>query len=89
MARKRNTSLLTQWTETPAALEKYRTARADAQKRANETGYDYGIERNDLFKSFHVFMLPQRKNRYGHELACEVVSCEKLDHCQPGHGPRA
>jgi hypothetical protein len=32
-------------------------------------------------------MLPQRKNRYGFELRCEVVECENLDRCQPGHGP--
>jgi hypothetical protein len=76
------------WTETPAGREKYTTARADAQKQANALGYDFGLERNDLFKTFHAFMLPRRENRYGHELRCEVVSCENLDRCQPGHGPR-
>jgi hypothetical protein len=25
---------------------------------------------------------------FGHELTCEVVSCESLDRCQPGHGPK-
>lgn len=65
----------------------YQTARAEAQAKANATGFDHGLERNDLFKSFRVFMLPRRENRCGHELRCEVVSPERLDACQPGHGP--
>jgi hypothetical protein len=75
------------WTRTPAGSAKYHAARTEAQHKANETGYDYGIERNDLFKTFHVFMLPRVENRYGHELRAEVVSCEDLARCQPGHGP--
>ncbi len=71
-----------------ADLEKYRTARAEAQKKANETGFDYGLERNDLFKEYRVFMLTQKQNRFGHELRCEVVSCENMGKCQKGHGPR-
>lgn len=77
----------TDWTLTPQGSKAYEAARAKAQAKANETGYDHGIERNDLFKEFHVFMLPQRHNRCGHELTCEVVMCENLDRCQPGHGP--
>ncbi len=65
------------WTQTDDGFAKYKAAREDAQKKANET---------DLFKSFHVFMLPKRVNRCGHELRCEVVSCEILEKCQPGHG---
>lgn len=76
------------WTQTPEGIAKYKAARADAQKRANETGFDVGLERNDIFKMFNVFGLPQKANRYGHELRCEVVSCEILDKCQKGHGPR-
>ncbi len=75
------------WRNSPAGDEKYRAARAEAQKRANELGYDYGIEANDLFRSFHVFMLPSAQHRCGHELSCEVVHPERLENCKPGHGP--
>lgn len=71
--------------QTEEGAAKYREARAQAQAEANADGFDRGIERNDLFKSFRVFMLPQRQNRYGHELRCEVVSSER-GNCQPGHG---
>lgn len=76
------------WSESPAGHAAYVAARAQAQAAANADGFDRGIEANDLFRSWHVFMLPQRKNRCGHEIRCEVVSCESLDRCQPGHGPR-
>ncbi len=76
------------WSETPAGIDAYVVARAKAQADANRDGMDRGLEANDLFKSYRSFILPQRKNRYGHELQCEVVSCENLDRCQPGHGPR-
>jgi hypothetical protein len=68
-----------------AKLRAYRAARAEAQSKANATGYDHGIERNAI--GWSVFMLPQKQNRYGHELRCEVVSCEHLDRRQKGHGP--
>jgi len=84
---KRTTNKLN-WTQTADGMAKYKEALEGAQKKANETGFDYGLERNDLFKSFHVFVLPRRENRCGHELRCEVVSCVYLDKCQPGHGPR-
>ena len=63
----------------------YEKVRAKAQTSANETGFYYGIERNAF--GFTCFMLPRRENRCGHELRCEVVSCEDLKKCQPGHGP--
>lgn len=78
----------TAWRNTPAGHAKWQAARTEAQLKANATGFDYGLEANDLFKSFSVFMLPRRENRYGLELRCEVVSCEFLDRCQPWHGPR-
>jgi hypothetical protein len=87
MARKPKSDPLA-WLSTAAGQAAYSKARAEAQARANETGYDIGLERNDLFKTFRTFMLPQRQNRSGHELQCEVVSCENLDRCKPGHGPR-
>lgn len=76
------------WSQTAAGVAAYHAARAEAQTKANADGFDRGLECNDLFKSWHSFMLPQRKNRYGHELRCEVVSCETFNRCQPGHGPR-
>lgn len=83
---KRN-ALKTDWTTTPEGQKKYQAARAEAQKLANESGFDYRLERNDPFKTFMIGMLPARKNRYGFETRCEVVSCENLSKCQPGHGP--
>lgn len=65
----------------------YKEARAEAQHRANQTGYDYGVE-HDAF-GYHAFALPRRENRYGHELRCEVVHCEVLSRCAKGHGPNA
>ena len=66
----------------------YKNARTEAQAKANATGYDHGIERNKIFKSFTVFMLPKRENRVGHELRCEIVYPEDLTICKPGHGPK-
>jgi len=76
------------WSESPAGHAAYVAARADAQAKCNADGFDRGIEANDVFRSWHVFMLPRRENRYGHEIRCEVISCEVLDRCQAGHGPR-
>jgi hypothetical protein len=64
----------------------YPAARADAQKRANATGFDHGLEWNDVFGSWNVFMLPARQNRRGFELRAEVVSPENIEKTQPGHG---
>lgn len=77
------------WTRTPAGDAEYTRVRAEAQAKANETGFDYGVERNDLFKTFRSFLLPAKASRYGFELQCEVVMCEIVDKCQPGHGPMA
>jgi hypothetical protein len=63
----------------------YEAAKAEAQKRANDTGFDFGVEKNAF--GYSAFMLPQKRNRYGHELRCEVVSCTTLSRCQTGHGP--
>src|ERR1041385_8411453 len=77
------------WARTPAGGAEYTRVRAEAQAKANETGFDYGLERNDLFKTFCFFLLPGKASRFGHELQCEVVMCEIVDKCQPGHGPHA
>jgi hypothetical protein len=63
----------------------YQDVRQEAQKKANETGFDFGVEKNAF--GFSCFMLPRKENRCGHELRCEVVSCEVLSKCQKGHGP--
>lgn len=65
----------------------YQTARAEAQAKANATGFDYGVSKNAF--GYTVFMLPQKRNRSGYELTCEVVHCEELAKCKPGHGPCA
>lgn len=69
----------------------YAEARAVAQHAANDDGFDRGIEwlGGRGYGDWRVFMLPRRENRYGHERRCEVVSCEDLPRCRPGHGPQA
>ena len=79
----------TAWRSAPAAHASYRACRAEAQALANELGFDYGVEVNDLFHTFRHFMLPAKQHRTGHELRCEVVTCENLEKCQLGHGPTA
>ena len=69
--------------------DNYEEARAEAQNRANATGLDHGVEQNKLFKHWSIFTLPQKRFRSGHELRCEVVMCERLENCNPGHGPCA
>lgn len=86
-ARKR--ALPQDWRSQDAGIRAYTAARADAQRQANADGYDRGLEWNDLMKSVHVFLLPRKHNRYGHETLCEVVCCEDVSRAQPGHGPCA
>lgn len=69
-------------------VKDYKEARSQAQVRANELGFDHGLEYNKIFKTYRFFMLPMKANRSGHELTCEVVMCENLATCQIGHGPR-
>ena len=75
------------WSQTPAGHTAYLAARADAQAAANKDGFDRRIEANDVFREGMVGMLPRREHRFGFEARCEVVSCEDLSRCQPGHGP--
>ena len=65
----------------------YAAAKADAQARADATGFDHSLEWQGGFGGWAVGMLPARKNRRGFELRCEVVMCTYLSKCQPGHGP--
>ena len=66
----------------------YAAARERAQKVANATGMDVGLERNPIFGTWSHRLLPRRENRYGFELRIEVVSPENLEKTLPGHGPR-
>ena len=66
----------------PALAKEYRLAKIIAQQESNRDGFDRGIEINGPW--VHVFMLPRKKNRTGHELRCEVVSSEGVP--QKGHG---
>jgi hypothetical protein len=63
----------TAWRDSPTGHAAYLTCRKEAQENADRYGIDYGIEANDLFKSWRCFMLPRVGNRFGHELRCEVV----------------
>lgn len=65
----------------------YKAAHAYAQAQANKLGMDYGIEKNRLFDEWHVFLLPQAKNRFGYELRCEVV--HPIGDTKTGHGYEA
>ena len=74
------------WRESAKGIDQYHAIRAEAQRLANETGFDYGLEANDLLREWRIFMLPMKQNRRGHELRREVVSCEVTTKCQKGHG---
>ena len=76
------------WRETPQGIALYRTRRAEAQARANATGFDHLLTKNDLFRDYMICMVPERKNRFGRDLDGEIVSCENLERCQLGHGPK-
>ena len=48
------------------------TVRA-ARQWATELNCEVGLERNPLFKTFNIFLLPAPQHRSGHELRCEVI----------------
>jgi hypothetical protein len=66
----------------------YKKVRDEAQRLANETGFDYGVEKlgNPPLGGWRYFMLPEKRNRTGHELRCEVVMCESDARMRKGHG---
>jgi hypothetical protein len=68
----------------PAKAATYAAARADAQARADDTGYDHGLE---WLGYWSIFMLPRRESRFGRDMNCEAVMCSDLARCQHGHGP--
>lgn len=76
----------TAWRHGAEGCRSYQVARAEAQARANALGCDVGLEANDLFRTWHTFLLPARQYRQGHELRCEVVMPERIETTQPGHG---
>lgn len=65
----------------------YNEVKKFAQSKADETGYDYGIEK--LVNFYSVFMMSSIEFRAGREVRCEIVHCSKLENCAPGHGPNA
>jgi hypothetical protein len=65
----------------------YSEVRAKAQAEADADGFDRGLEK--FYDGYSYRMLPEKRNRCGHELRCEVVMCSTLSKCQPGHGPMA
>jgi hypothetical protein len=69
-------------------MRTYEDVKAEAQKLADATGFDVGLEANP-YTGYSCFMLPQKTHRHGHELRCEVVHCTDLAKCRPGHGPLA
>lgn len=73
-------------------MKDYAEARALAQAGADADGMDRGLEALPDYPSginYHVFLLPDRRHRCGHELRCEVVMCSDLKKCRPHHGPEA
>lgn len=74
------------WRTTPAGLAAYTEVRRAAQAAADADGFDRGIEGNDVFKTWRFWLLPQKRYRAGHELACEVVTCTAIGKIRPGHG---
>ena len=73
------------WSDSDAGLAAYIEARVEAQTSANADGFDRGVEANELFRHFRIFMLPRRENRWLFELRYEVVSTERQN-AQSGHG---
>ena len=52
----------------------YEEAFKVAQESANKMGMSYGLEKGGIRgDESTVFLLPQVRNRYGHELRCQVV----------------
>ena len=79
----------TAWRDTLEGTRLYNAARVITQAKADATGFDFGLEANDIFHEYSVRMLPMKQHRSGSELRCEVVMCSNLSTCQPGHGPMA
>jgi hypothetical protein len=78
------------YTNTPKGWAEYRALRAEAQAASDADGLDRGIETHELgpHSWIHVFLLPTKQVRQGHELRCEVVACSSLERTWPGHGYR-
>lgn len=54
-------------------FQTWHEARAYAEAQARKVGVAYGIEKPTRYQKWTVKMLPQKQNRYGWELRCEVV----------------
>lgn len=55
-----------------------------AQKAADETGADHGVEKLGL--EWRWWRLPRRENRFGYELRCEVRYASGAKKALSGHG---
>lgn len=67
----------------------YEEAREEAQRKADETGCDYGLFGPDHSGGWQVRGLPSKHHRFGDERRVEVAMCSDLDRCWKGHGPMA
>jgi hypothetical protein len=63
----------------------YAAVRALAQKHANETGCDYGLEK--IGGHYRIFMLPQRRFRFGHERGLRSSHVRDAGEVQAGPRP--
>lgn len=63
----------------------YQEASQAAQKAADTTGFDHGVEK--IGSEYRFWILPPKGRRFGFELKCEVRYCSDLNKCRPGHGP--
>lgn len=61
-------------------FDEYKPALAEAQRWANQSGLDLGLERRPgvggYGKGYKIFFLPAERFRQGYELRCEVVRPE-------------
>lgn len=58
------------------SFKEYKAAKDFAIGKVREMRIAYGIEKNKLFNTWSVFMLPKKENRYGFELRCEALEPE-------------
>lgn len=54
-------------------IKGYKNALRDAIKQSQKFKRDIGLEYNELWDVFFVYILPDKNKRFGRELACEVV----------------
>ncbi len=76
------------WRDSEGGRAAYTVAYAEAQAKADALKLDHGLECFEGYMPrWHVFLLPCKHNRYGHETSCQVV--HPTVGARPGHGPCA